>query len=91
MFILLKKILHSKKLIDAYRRGQLSEVFSRFGDYINEKNYLGAGTHATCFRYKKHQVLKLCTKEISYFEHFQQENMRISHAEQFKKQINQSN
>ena len=94
------KILRSQKLIALYQEGKLSKVLSRFRDYINEKNYLGAGTHAASFRYNKgEQVLKLCTKEISYFQHFPLEavsgapsmyggSRSRSHAEQFKKQIN---
>ena len=95
-----RKILHSEKLITLYLEGKLSKVLSRFRDHINEKNYLGAGTHAASFRYNKgEQVLKLCTKEICYFQHFPLETANgapsmfggsrsRSHAEQFKKQIN---
>ncbi len=93
------KILHSKKLITLYEEGKLSKVLSKFQDYINEKNYLGAGTHAATFRYKGKTVLKLCTKEINYFQQFPLEidngdpsifggNRSKSHGEQFKKQIN---
>lgn len=85
------KILHSRHLINLYKENKLSKVLSEFGNIINQKNYLGAGAHACTFRYKGgKEVLKLCAKKASYFKYFPLEvgNPSASHAQQFKKHVN---
>jgi len=84
-----QKILHSPELIQLYQQGHLFKVLLKFADHINQEKYLGAGTHAASFRYKKgREVLKICTKKISYFQHFPLlEHSRDTHAQQFQKQI----
>ena len=85
-----QKILHSPELINLYQQGRLLKILSKFDDHINQEKYLGAGTHAASFSYKKgREVLKICTKKISYFQHFPiTEHSRDTPAEQFQKQIN---
>ena len=84
-----RKLLHSKNLILLYKEGKLDRVLKRFKSEISEKNFMGAGTHVATYRYKGgHQVLKLCPKNIPYFQHFPLQLTSRSHAQQFKKHIN---
>ena len=84
-----RKLLHSKNLIILYKEGKLDRVLKRFKSEISEKNFIGAGTHVACFRYRSgHQVLKLCTKNIHYFTSFPLLPSSRSHAQQFKNHIN---
>lgn len=84
-----KKILHSENLIKIYKEGKLENVLKKFSDHINEKNYLGAGTHAASFKYNKgEQVLKICTKQIPYFKNYPLRR-RYGHAQQFKEDVDQ--
>lgn len=83
-----QRLLHSKKLILLYKEGKLDKILKRFKSEISEKNFMGAGTHASSYRYKGgKQVFKLCPKDIPYFHQFPLVSPNRSHAKQFKQHI----
>ncbi len=56
------------RLQKLYKNGQLKNVLAAFSKHIKRSKFIGAGDDASAFKFSNFSVLKLCTKEIKYFE-----------------------
>lgn len=76
-----KQFIHSSKLLESYKKGQLDIVTKQFGGQLNEHTFLGAGDDASTFLYNENEVFKICTKKCRFLE-------KNKEGDEFKKQIN---
>jgi len=81
-------LFNSKGLKSLYKNGQLDKVLDLFKEKINKKTLLATGNDASVFVYNEgKQVLKLCLKDIRYFNKYKGKSGRNS-AQRFQKHIN---
>lgn len=77
------KFIHSTRLLNYYKKGQLDNILKKFHQQINDQNFLGAGDDASTFLYNDDQVMKISTKQSRYFQKFKK-----NQGAEFKKHIN---
>lgn len=82
------KFIHSSRLLNCYKKGQLDPVLNKFNQIINNQTFLGAGDDVSTFLYNDNQVMKICTKKCRYFLTFTKNNKSLSEGLQFKEHIN---
>ena len=78
------KFIHSTRLLNCYKKGQLDNIMKKFNQQINEQTFLGAGDDASTFIYDDDQMMKISTKQSRYFIEFKSKK-----AGQFKDHINE--
>jgi hypothetical protein len=69
----------SKHLKSLHEKGKLNNILKHFGECINKQNFIGAGGDASAFKYNELEVIKVCSKNINYFNYFNKNAKVMKH------------
>lgn len=85
---------NSSTLTKSIKEGKLDKIFKLYKEYMNDETFLGCGGDACGFLYKddKTQVIKVCSKSITFFKSFEtnkaQDLLHISRKNRYLLPIN---